>query len=325
MKSNEMNVRTIVRTLSRSAVVVATLATALMSSCSNNEDVKPDPLTVTQQPTDAGALPEAQGPRKECPQGLPGPQLVLVPTPGGVTYCIDATEVTQGQYFKFLEAKGASRDVYPYGDMSGQTPECEKNKSYSPAIKEGDSCYRHPESWDSTGGHEEYPVACVEWCDAYAYCAWAGKRLCGRVGGGRGTFDDAANADLDQWYNACSQGGKTKYSYGDQEDASRCVSRSYTDAMSAQTGTDVNAPRPPGEAADCRGTEPPFDQLVDLSGNVGEWVDVRGEDAPGGHSFGVRSYLQLAPGEQETLQCSWALQYYEHSLGPKVGFRCCLD
>jgi Sulfatase-modifying factor enzyme 1 len=28
------------------------------------------------------------------------------------------------------------------------------------------------------------PVACVDWCDAFAYCRSIGKRLCGAFGGG---------------------------------------------------------------------------------------------------------------------------------------------
>jgi len=314
------------------------LALALASACSHGQDdPKPDP-SVTRQLTDAGitpkpdaspdidASPDAAPPRTACPTSLPGPRMVLVTTPKGVPYCIAATEVPQGQYFKFLEAKGADPKGYPAGDMSGQIPECETNKTYASVMQEGDGCYHYYEAWDPWGGHPEYPVGCVEWCDAYAYCAWAGKRLCGKVGGGRGTFDDAANAELDQWYNACSQGGKTKYSYGDQEDATRCVSKAYTDAVSAQTGTEVVAPRPPGEAEHCHGTESPYDQIVDLSGNMGEWVDIRGTDRPGGHSFGIRGYLNYAPGEEEqTLLCGWATEHYEHSLYTRIGFRCCLD
>jgi len=34
--------------------------------------------------------------------GLPGPAMVEVATPKGVKYCIDRTEVTQGQYQEFL-------------------------------------------------------------------------------------------------------------------------------------------------------------------------------------------------------------------------------
>ena len=52
-----------------------------------------------------------------------------------------------------------------------------------------------------------FPVVGVNWCQAYGFCKSAGKRLCGRIGGGANAFTDYASAAASQWYNACSKVG----------------------------------------------------------------------------------------------------------------------
>jgi hypothetical protein len=105
----------------------------------------------------------------------------LVPVAGGMFF-IDATEVTVGQYAEFLTAKN--------GDTSGQPADvCGWNDSYQPAA------LQNPSDW---------PASDVDWCDARAYCEWAGKHLCRDIGNtGPLAYDDLFVSSASQWFLAC--------------------------------------------------------------------------------------------------------------------------
>ncbi len=60
-----------------------------------------------------------------CPADLPGPAMVALPTPTGGTYCMDSTEVTQGQYLNFVHK------------VTGTTEPTELHRS--PAFRRGPS------------------------------------------------------------------------------------------------------------------------------------------------------------------------------------------
>jgi hypothetical protein len=60
-------------------------------------------------PQDA-AVQDAQqrdAPEGKCPSGERGPEMTMIDGPQGTRYCIDRTEVTQGQYKQFVDAVGA--------------------------------------------------------------------------------------------------------------------------------------------------------------------------------------------------------------------------
>ena len=171
-----------------------------------------------------------------CP-GTGGPTMVRLP----LGYCIDSTEVTRAQYKTWLDTNPPT---------TGQISECSWNTSFTPS-----------KEWPPTD-KLNYPVAYVDWCDSYAYCLAAGKRLCGKIGGGSNTYTDYNNATKSQWFAACSSGGVNRYPYGNNFNGTTCNSN--------EAG--YHAPVAVGFLVDCN-PAPPYAGIYDLSGNVAEWED----------------------------------------------------
>lgn len=215
-----------------------------------------------------------------------------------VGHCIDSTEVTQAQYKVFLDAKGS--------DTSGQPSSCASNTSYVPITTDSASCVGN----FNPSGTPNRPVACVNWCDATAYCKWAGKRLCGAIGGGPGGFADISDASKNQWYKACSQNGATTYPYGNT-----FINFCNTDKVKTAT-MDV------GVNTTCTGTSSPYSIVFDMSGNVMEWVDtclvIAGDpycQARGGSYDDDSPYAQCLGSKAASVPPLLGI--------PTVGFRCC--
>ncbi|HHT9153461.1 MAG TPA: SUMF1/EgtB/PvdO family nonheme iron enzyme [Candidatus Hypogeohydataceae bacterium YC40] len=76
-------------------------------------------------------------------------------------YYTDKYEVTNALYWEFLDY------IKKTGDHSKCCPEEPKNKDHAPEKWYEDRYFDHP----------DYPVIRVDWYDAYAFAAWAGKRL----------------------------------------------------------------------------------------------------------------------------------------------------
>jgi len=227
-----------------------------------------------------------------CP-GTAGPAMVQVGA-----YCIDSTEVTNRDYNAFLAA-GV--------DVSGQSARCGWNDSFLP---DG--------PLPADDAHASLPVVRVDWCDAAAYCAWAGKRLCGKIGGGTLDVKSARSASASQWYAACSRGGDRAYPYADDYQSGACQA-------------DVPAgPAPVGSLQTCEGG---YAGVFDMSGNVAEWEDACETSSEGSGSGGsgtndtclVRGGSYAAH-DKDDLSCEGndtlaaATRNARH---PDVGFRCC--
>ena len=100
-------------------------------------------------------------------------------------------------------------------------------------------------------GHPDAAAACIDWCDAAAYCQWAGKRLCGAIGGGETPEAKLDDPLADEWLYVCTNGGKTKYPYGDTLDTTKCN-------QSSELRESVFA------HPECTGVESPFSEVVNL-------------------------------------------------------------
>ena len=165
--------------------------------------------------------------------------MVLMSAPcGGASYCIDMDEVTNAKYQLFITAKGT--------DTTGQPPACGWNVDYKP-------------TGGIPTGKDKHPVVAVDWCDAYAYCAWAGKHLCGKIGGGATPSSSINDTTKDEWFNACSSGGKQPFPYGSTFKPAWCNDKGFLTT--------------PGTAMVRQASGCVVNGIYDLSGNAYEWTN----------------------------------------------------
>lgn len=143
-----------------------------------------------------------------CPRDLRGPKLVFIDAPGA-PFCIDAREVTQKEYAAFVKSSATSTPA--------QSAECAANESFSAPVFADDMPtpvgHCRPGVVDPSKRSKE-PMTCVDWCDAKAYCEWAGKRLCDGLAGTPETLKSQDDAKASEWQYACVEGNRTSVVQG---------------------------------------------------------------------------------------------------------------
>jgi len=228
------------------------------------------------------AVPDGDAAPPSCPKDAAGPPMVPVGN-----FCIDATEITNDQYEKFRAQMQ---------DGGKQLPaRCVWDTDLSPL------------GWSNPT--QSNRPATVDFCDAYMYCTWSGKHLCGSPKGGALAGSGVNDPNQDLWFAACTGGGQTIYPYGNSYDSSLC------NCENKKGGTTVDV----GTLAQCVGG---VNGLYDMSGNVSEWVD----SCTG---LGVNDQCLAHGGDYSNsaadLQCDAGRKYTAGAKDAFRGFRCCAD
>ncbi len=197
-----------------------------------------------------------------------------------VDFCIDSSEVTVAQYDEFFKSDEAK--VHLDG--------CDWNISYL-----------------GTRDNQDLPVRQIDHCDARAFCAWAGKRLCAGINGS--AIGDVDKPTENEWLFACTHGGLNTWPYGPTAVAGAC---SLLD-----TGDTVH---PVKSFPNCEGG---FRGLFDMVGNVWEWIDycIPGDAGPDedGCAFMGAAYVH----SYDSVNCHYRSGFARHRASEQVGFRCC--
>lgn len=224
----------------------------------------------------------ASGKCAPCATGM-----VVVPTSKLGRACIDAHEVTNAEYQAFLATSPST---------AGQPLVCGWNTSFAPSS-----------GWPAPASAANRPVRFVDWCDATAYCKAAGKRLCGKVGGGPVSVLLVTDPAEDEWMRACTSLGTRAYPYGSVYDADKC------NGNLAGAGTVVDV----GSLTGCVTAQGAFD----MAGNAAEW-----EDACSGSS-GATDKCRARGGSFVTTEprCNTVESFDRQTGSDRIGFRCCDD
>jgi formylglycine-generating enzyme len=228
---------------------------------------------------------------------------ITVPRPAGGTTLIDRTEVTRCQYEAFLAATSDGSAVGVEG-----LAECSWNTTYLPPP----GCMAVSEVFQGAGS-SDHPQPCIDWCDAYAYCKWAGKHLCGSLSGGPVAFSGFSDPAQSEWSNACQSGSAMNaFPYGNS-----CVSGVCNGSCSATSGTTVAAGSLPGCSASGA-----YAGVLDLSGNLWEWIDAC--NATSGATDACRRVGGSFNNSEANLACVGSNTDDARSLTDSgIGFRCC--
>ncbi len=157
-------------------------------------------------------------------------------------FCIDQRPITWSEYKQFYDDTLLTPVV--------QSKECETNDLNVSNLNNFALSQPKTRAYD------------LGWCDAKAFCDWAGKRLCGKRGGGgalSGDVKDPNNAfsdpNVSEWMYVCTNAGTTEYLYGNTL-SSKCY---YSGAAV------MSKP-------DCHGVVTPFSAVFDMHAS-GEWLD----------------------------------------------------
>lgn len=207
-----------------------------------------------------------------CP-GRPPCGVKIIAAKGA--FCIDPTEVTAGAFQEFVNA-----NVGTTIDAGGAPCSAVAIGSRPPPPSPG------------------LPVRNVTFCEARAYCAWAGKHLCGLITGGPMTNTENGDPEQSEWLKACAGDGTQPILSG-----------------TCRRNNEDGGPLPSGTT--CEGA---FPGVFDLQGNVWEWTD---SPQPKDDAGKIGAFFMGGAFESpDSYRCTTSGSYITTS-EKNIGFRCC--
>lgn len=184
-----------------------------------------------------------------------------------------ATEVTKGQFQKFVDATGYQTDAEQKGKAFVLQPE--GKPGLERFVTEQGKSWRDP-GFEQTDDH---PVTCISWNDAVAFCDWLGKK-------------ESADYHLPteaEWEFACRAGTTTPYASGDDPEEVYSIANVADAALSAKFPDDVERQRIPDLKSEANDDGHVFTAPVgtfkanawglhDMHGNLWEWCSDKYSD-----------------------------------------------
>jgi formylglycine-generating enzyme required for sulfatase activity len=264
-----------------------------------------DAGAMVETPAACSVLPEA----KDDAQGVA--VMARVDLPGATCLWMDRTEVTVAQYQQWLEATAE-------GQVAWEATWCPwKTARSQPATDLADECVSQIMRFDQQPFASRKPMRCVDFCDAEAYCRWAGKHLC---------YDRSALGNQGpsgyprEWLVACSNSRQTVYPWGDDEADNACNTGQSADAC-ITTASPTCGPHAAGQGNACVNQH----GIQDLLGNVAEWTFsctfVQAE-----RPLEPAKCLTRGGGYDDELRaCDQEANLASDARLPSLGFRCCDD
>lgn len=200
-------------------------------------------------------------------------------------FYMDRYEVTNAQYYEFLE----------YIRKTGDHSKCHKDE---PQGKD-----HTPREWENAYyNNPEFPVTRIDWFDAYAYAAWAGKRLPTEA----------------EWEKAARGTNGNKWPWGNTWDPRKC-----------NIGVDA---RPVGSYEEGKSPYGCYDMAGSVSEWVADWYDpfyyqISPSSSPKGPEKGIRRVTRGGSrfGRGFLLRSTSRRSELPNVHNKAVGFRCAKD
>ena len=208
-------------------------------------------------------------------------------------------------------------DEYPYHEVYLDVFEIDAAEvtvaQYQLCVEQG-ACSAPPAAWvDCTsgkGGKEEFPVNCVDWHQAKAYCEWMGKRLCTEA----------------EWEKAARGTQGLKYPWGNETATCQFAVMNDGSGSGCGTGWPMQVGSKPSGVS-------PYG-AVDMSANITEWVadsydanyyEISPPTNPLGPGFGAHRALRGGAfgWSAENIRASRRDCFEPDYLDDTTGFRCC--